>query len=101
MLTVCSHPTGLAYRSSILTVSFTGLVRGLLGFFSNQSPKHMKYLLKIVLLSILLIPFSLVDMCKAVWLFDNKDLKALWFNYKRAVKSNYRAAFGIRRPSTF
>ena len=61
----------------------------------------MKYLLKIVLLTILFIPMALVDLFRAAWIFDSTEIKKFWGSYKRIVKQNYYHAFGIKRPSRF
>jgi hypothetical protein len=63
----------------------------------------MKYLLKIILLSIAMIPFSVFEFIKYVWIFDSQDLKTLWSDYCHTVKTDYRRAFPrrSRRPSRF
>lgn len=59
----------------------------------------MKYLLKIVALSIIVIPMLAIDFFKGLWDFDFEDLYKLVFNYKRTIKQNWIKAFGISRPT--
>ena len=61
----------------------------------------MKYLLKIVLLTILFIPIALVDLLRAVWLFNATKLIDFWHSYKSVVRENYDYATGARRPRRF
>lgn len=59
----------------------------------------MKYLLKIMLLSLLLIPFMTWELIVAVWTFRTNNLKTLWNDYSSTVEFNYRRAFP-RKPSS-
>lgn len=53
----------------------------------------MKYILKIMLLSIALIPFMAWELLVAAWIFRSDDVKQLWRDYSETVESNYRKAF--------
>lgn len=53
----------------------------------------MKYLIKIMLLSISVIPFLTWELLVGIWLFRFEDLKTLWNDYSDTIESNYRRAF--------
>ena len=61
----------------------------------------MKYILKIVALSIIVIPMLTVDFFKGLWDFNFDDMHKLVANYKRTVRQNWIKAFGISRPTRF
>jgi len=62
--------------------------------------KKMKYLLKILLLSVALIPFSLWFILVFIWTFDSSELKQLWHDFKQTINSNYRRAFPYKSNSS-
>jgi hypothetical protein len=57
----------------------------------------MKYLLQIVFLSLLLIPFMLYQLCISFWTFRTHNVKELWSDYKSSIDTNYRLAFVPKR----
>jgi hypothetical protein len=63
----------------------------------------MKYLLKIIFFSVMLIPFMIWEFLVSVWVFDTTKVKELWDAYSDGVELNYRRAFPrrSRRPSRF
>jgi hypothetical protein len=63
----------------------------------------MKYLLRILLFTFLLIPFVIWESLVAVWTFRTNDLKELFSDYAETVEFNYRRAFPRRskRSNTF
>lgn len=62
----------------------------------------MKYLLRILLLSIAVIPFFIWEALVTIWTFDKSGFKQLRKDYSDTVESNYRRAFKRRpRPSNF
>jgi len=56
----------------------------------------MKYLLRILLLSLLLIPFIVWESALCVWTFRSENVKDLWSDYKDTVGFNFRKAFPRR-----
>lgn len=65
----------------------------------------MKYLLKIMLLSVAIIPFFVWELLVSLWYFRSQGVKELWYDYTSTVSHNYRKAFPRRshkhKPSTF
>lgn len=63
----------------------------------------MKHLLKILLLCVAIIPFSVWFFLVFIWTFDSSELKQLWHDFSETIELNYRKAFPRRRhkPSSF
>ena len=61
----------------------------------------MKYLVKIILMTIVIIPVLLVDALRALWDYNTTVLKQSWSMYTGAVKSNWNKLCGIKRPTRF
>jgi hypothetical protein len=57
----------------------------------------MKYLLQILFLSLLLIPFMLYQLYISFWTFRTHNVKELWGDYKDSINTNYRLAFVPKR----
>jgi type II secretory pathway component PulL len=53
----------------------------------------MKYLLQILLLSLLLIPYYVFECLVAIWTFKTERVKSLTKDYKDTVEDLYRRAF--------
>lgn len=60
----------------------------------------MKYLLKILLLCVALIPFSLWFILVFIWTFDSSELKQLWHDFKETINYNYCRAFHVKPNSS-
>ena len=61
----------------------------------------MKYLVKIILMTIVIIPVLLVDSLRALWDYNTTVLKQSWSMYTGAVTSNWNKLCGIKRPTRF
>jgi len=61
----------------------------------------MKYILQILLMTIVIIPVLLVDCFRALWDFDIAVLKQSRDMYTRAVQSNWNKLRGVKRPTRF
>lgn len=64
----------------------------------------MKYILKMLLLCVALIPFMIWEVLVTIWTFDKSGVSSLWRDFTETLSYNHRKAFGKRRkhkPSTF
>lgn len=61
----------------------------------------MKYLVKIILMTLVIIPVLLVDALRALWDYNTTVLKQSWSMYTGAVKSNWNKLRGVERPIRF
>lgn len=61
----------------------------------------MKYLLKIALLSVVIIPIFILEGVVSLWEFDASRMKQTKRMYKDAVKSNWRKMMGKPAHSRF
>jgi hypothetical protein len=61
----------------------------------------MKYILKIMLLSIAVIPLFVWEALVYIWTFNNSGYKTLKQDYKVTVKSYYRKLGKRTGPTTF
>ena len=61
----------------------------------------MKYILKIMLLSIAVIPLFVWEALVYIWTFNNSGYKTLKQDYKATVRSNYRRIGKRTGPTTF
>lgn len=64
----------------------------------------MKYLLKMLLLCVAIIPFMIWELLVAAWTFDRSGISQLWYDFTKTLMYNYRRAMGKprkRKPSTF
>ena len=63
----------------------------------------MKYLLQILIMSLLIIPILIIDGARGLWNFNFKKFNESRRMYANACKYNYCKAFGIKykRPSRF
>ncbi len=61
----------------------------------------MKYILKIMLLSIAVIPLFIWQALVYIWTFNNSGYKTLKQEYKVTVKSYYRKLVKRTGPTTF
>lgn len=61
----------------------------------------MKYILQILLTTIVIIPILLIDAIKALWNFKPGPVKDSWKMYTRALQSNWNKLRGVERPIRF
>ena len=61
----------------------------------------MKYLLSILAMTLVMVPFMFFYIMKGLWEFDFTETKEMWNDYTDAARRKYRKAFGIKRPTRF
>lgn len=61
----------------------------------------MKYLVKIILMTLVIIPVLLVDALRALWDYNTTAVKQSWSMYTNAVTSNWNKLRGVKRPTRF
>ena len=61
----------------------------------------MKYLLKIILMTLVIIPVLLIDSLRALWDLNTTAVKQSYNMYTNALKVNWYKLRGIQRPVKF
>jgi hypothetical protein len=61
----------------------------------------MKYLLSILVMTLVMVPFMLFYIMKGLWEFNFDETKEMWNDYTDLATQKYRKAFGIKRPTRF
>lgn len=61
----------------------------------------MKYLVKIILMTIVIIPVLLIDSVRALWDLNTTAVKQSYTMYTNALKVNWYKLRGIQRPVKF
>lgn len=61
----------------------------------------MKYLLSILVMTLVMVPFMLFYIMKGLWEFNFDETKEMWKDYTDLATQKYRKAFGIKRPTRF
>jgi len=61
----------------------------------------MKYLLKMIIMTIVIIPMLLIDSVRALWDLNTTAVKQSYTMYTNALKVNWYKLRGIQRPVKF
>lgn len=61
----------------------------------------MKYLLSILVMTLVMVPFMFFYIMKGLWEFNFDETKEMWNDYTDLATQKYRKAFGIKRPTRF
>ena len=61
----------------------------------------MKYIVTIILMTLVIIPVLLMDSLLCLWHFDLNPLKISTSMYTNAIKRNWYKLRGVKRPTRF